>query len=88
MYLEREDSYTCQVCRGYKIWILNFKEEGLGLLYRNFLFKVFLSCFSFLDYLIVYLYTLKSGALSHIYVHPWTQGSDSYTTINVYQNQI
>ena len=51
MYLEREDSYTHQVGRGCKIWILNLelwdvKREGLGLLYQNLVFKVVLSCFS------------------------------------------
>ena len=43
MYLEREDSYARQVCRGCKIYIRSFeawKEEAeLGLLYWNFSFN-------------------------------------------------
>ena len=40
MYLEREDSYTRQVCRGCKIWIFylelwGVKRGGVGLLYQN-----------------------------------------------------
>ena len=46
IYLEREDSYTSQVCLGYKTWILNLelwgeKRGGAWLLYQNLVFNSF-----------------------------------------------